>query len=49
MIVPKGKKVFSGTHKYKTGEELPAHISKALEKKINNQVKKPDYKGNSDK
>ena len=49
MIVPEGKTVFSGTHKYKAGEELPADIAKALEKKMNKQEKPPVYKGNSDK
>ena len=38
MKVPAGMKIFSGRHKYKAGEELPAHIGKALEKKLN---KKP--------
>lgn len=40
MKVPEGIKVYSGRHKYKAGEELPAHLSKALEKKLNKQIPK---------
>ena len=48
MIVPEGMKIFSGKHKYKAGDELPAHISKSLEKKMNKQDKKPDFKKAND-
>lgn len=39
MKVPIGMKVYSGTHRYKAGEELPAHIGKNLEKKLDKQAK----------
>lgn len=44
MKVPAGKVVFSGSHRYKAGEELPAHIGKNLEKKLDKQASKPSYK-----
>ncbi len=50
MNVPEGMKVFSGGHKYKAGEQLPAHIAKALEKKLNKKVsvKMPASTANKD-
>ncbi len=33
MKVPKGKTIYSGKHKYKSGAELPAHLAEKLEKK----------------
>ncbi len=47
MNVPEGMKIFSGRHKYKAGDPLPAHLGKALEKKLN---KKPvsSASGNKD-
>ena len=51
MKVPAGMKIFSGRHKYKTGEELPAHLAKALEKKLDKKisVKMPLSNKDSDK
>lgn len=53
MKVPKGKKVFSGAHRYKAGSELPAHLSEKLDKKKSSTNKvsagKPDaYKTSVD-
>ena len=34
MKVPSGVKVYNGTHRYKSGDELPARMGKKLEDRI---------------
>lgn len=49
MKVPAGMKVYSGTHRYKAGEELPAHIGKNLEKKLDKTtLKQASFKKDKD-
>ena len=42
MKVPKGKKVYSGRHKYKAGDELPARLEGVLEKPEKKKSKNVD-------
>ncbi len=44
MKVPAGVKVYNGTHRYKSGDELPARMGKKLEDRIKEKGEKVQKK-----
>lgn len=44
MKVPAGLKVYNGTHRYKSGDELPARMGKKLEDRIKEKGEKVQKK-----